>query len=284
MRYNSLKAVAAPSSYMKSIKNRPFTLTEEDKAKVIESVRRELLPAALERLNVALRSTYHYVKIGMERDSGLDSLLAIDLNGDGRKDFLGIYTFRVGYKKDPVMADELWGYVSSEVVFVMFDNGMAEAVSFDVGREVAFSLGGVIDIDGDGTQELIIQRSVDDYTMGGRGTKGENEYDQHAHYEIRSPKLFGSDKGVSINPEAFWDDYFGNSLGMLNVRPKKMASSSLLRQGSGEAVPISGTPGRPDGFIDHTYKPHFGETLRRQGDQVWRIESDGSTRGYFISE
>ena len=26
-----------------------------------------------------------------------------------------------------------------------------------------------------------------------------------------------------------------------------------------------------------------GETLRREGDKVWRIEPDGSTRGYFIS-
>ncbi|MEK6792058.1 MAG: M23 family metallopeptidase [Deltaproteobacteria bacterium] len=110
-------------------------------------------------------------------------------------------------------------------------------------------------------------------TMGNKGTK-----DQHVHYGIKLPK------DSSTDPEEFWNRYSGNGQPLLNARPKKMASSTFLRQGFGEAVPISGAPGRPYGFADYTYKPHSGETLRREGDQVWRIEPDGSTRGYFLSE
>ena len=164
MQYSSLKAVATPSSHTKGIKNRPFTLTEQDKAKVIESVRREFLSAAMERLNAALQPPhYSSVKASKEGRSRLDSLQAIDLNGNGRKDFIGIYTFYVIYTEESETSDEPWGNISEEIVFVMFDNGRAETVSFNVGRTPAFSLSGVIDIDGDGIQELIIQIPVDDY-------------------------------------------------------------------------------------------------------------------------
>ena len=157
MQYSSLKAVATPSSHTKGIKNRPFTLTEQDKAKVIESVRREFLSAAMERLNAALQPPhYSSVKASKEGRSRLDSLQAIDLNGNGRKDFIGIYTFYVIYTEESETSDEPWGNISEEIVFVMFDNGRVETVVSTLG-EPSFSLGGVIDIDGDGIQELIIQ-------------------------------------------------------------------------------------------------------------------------------
>ena len=120
--------------------------------------------------------------------------------------------------------------------------------------------------------------------MGGRGATGENQHPQHVHYGITLPKGSKNSKDSSTDPEEFWNRYSGNGQPLLNARPKKMASSTFLRQGFGEAVPISGAPGRPYGFADYTYKPHSGETLRREGDQVWRIEPDGSTRGYFLSE
>lgn len=75
MEYGSLKAVAMPSSYVKSIKNRPLTLTEEDKTKVVASVRKELLSAAMESMSVFFRPPYHSdVKVIMEKGSRLDSL------------------------------------------------------------------------------------------------------------------------------------------------------------------------------------------------------------------
>lgn len=104
-------------------------------------------------------------------------------------------------------------------------------------------------------------------TMGGRGPKGPNEYAQHVHYTIKSPD-------GKTDPEAHWNS------------PGKKSSSSFPWQTKTDFKHVS--------VLDHATQYRLksllrginivnGETLRREGDKVWRIEPDGSTRGYFIS-
>lgn len=69
-----------------------------------------------------------------------------------------------------------WGGIGEEVLFAMFDNNKAEAVGFGVGNAPAFSLGGVIDVDGDGIQELVVQLRVNDYYYDGVSYEA-NDYD-----------------------------------------------------------------------------------------------------------
>lgn len=52
--------------------------------------------------------------------------------------------------------------------------------------------------------------------------------------------------------------------------------SILIKPNSSNTSGTKGWSGQTNGST--------GETLQRQGNQVWRIEPDGSTRGYFISE
>jgi len=107
-------------------------------------------------------------------------------------------------------------------------------------------------------------------TMGGRGPNGSNEYDQHVHYTIKA-----SD-GTKINPETHWN----------NSPHGKNSSSSFPWQRKTDFKHVS--------VLNHAIQYRLrslsqgitianGETLRREGDKVWRIEPDGSTRGYFIS-
>lgn len=107
-------------------------------------------------------------------------------------------------------------------------------------------------------------------TMGGRGPSGSNEYPQHVHYSVTAPD------GTKVNPETHWN----------NTTVGKNSSSFFPLQGKTEFKHVS--------VLDHATQLRLknlrqgitianGETLRREGDKVWRIEPNGSTRGYFIS-
>lgn len=106
-------------------------------------------------------------------------------------------------------------------------------------------------------------------TMGGRGPSGSKEYPQHVHYSVMAPD------GTKINPETHW-----------NNSPHGNSSSSFPWQRKTDFKHVS--------VLDNATQLRLrslrqgitiasGETLRREGDKVWRIEPDGSTRGYFIS-
>lgn len=102
-------------------------------------------------------------------------------------------------------------------------------------------------------------------TMGGRGPKGANEYP----HTIKAP-----DGKTKIDPVAHWNS------------PARKSSSFFPWQRK--------TDFRPASVLDNATQQRLkslrqgitiasGETLRREGEKVWRIEPDGSTRGYFIS-
>lgn len=114
--------------------------------------------------------------------------------------------------------------------------------------------------------------------MGGRGPKkGADEYPQHVHYSIRTQDEPGpnGNAGDPIDPEDFWNNnlYYTVRSGYLNHIP-------LVPTNHLNTATQNWFKGLSQGFNILGN----GETLRREGNQVWRIEKDGSTRGYFISE
>ena len=103
--------------------------------------------------------------------------------------------------------------------------------------------------------------------MGGRGPCGPDEYQQHVHYTVLSPY------GLQVNPEEYWKNGFYSDL----------------------VSPAQNAPMTPVSHLDpHTqqtlkglsqgYTIRNGETLRREGNHIWRIKKDGGTRGYFVSQ
>ncbi|MBI5236772.1 MAG: M23 family metallopeptidase [Deltaproteobacteria bacterium] len=102
-------------------------------------------------------------------------------------------------------------------------------------------------------------------TMGGRGRKGANEYPQHVHYSV-----IGS-SGKVLDPETYWNFTVPYNESRAKKSPYHLEldeDTKRIFKGLGQGCTVL----------------RNGETLRREGDQVWRIEPDGSTRGYFISE
>lgn len=106
-------------------------------------------------------------------------------------------------------------------------------------------------------------------TMGGRGSSGAKEYPQHVHYSLIAPS------GKTANPENYWDITTHIDLPSLMAQSAKTPAFHLEFDRHTQTM--------LDG-LEHEFAIRMGETLRRQGDQVWRIEADGGTRGYFISE
>lgn len=120
--------------------------------------------------------------------------------------------------------------------------------------------------------------------MGGKGPHpkpdGRDQYDQHVHYEvITQPEINKNgivvNTGDSIDPKALWNShlYYELNAGRLNHIPLEPVSqldqtTQDWFKGLSQGLNIIGN----------------GETLRREGSQIWRIKPDGSTRGYFISE
>ncbi|MBI5888348.1 MAG: M23 family metallopeptidase [Deltaproteobacteria bacterium] len=115
--------------------------------------------------------------------------------------------------------------------------------------------------------------------MGGRGPNGAKQYDQHVHYEvITQPEIKNGvvvNKGDFIDPEAFWNSrlYYELNAGRLNHVPLEPAS--LLDQATQDLL---------NSLSQGLNIIGSNETLKREGNHVWRIKPNGSTRGYFLSE
>lgn len=106
-------------------------------------------------------------------------------------------------------------------------------------------------------------------TMGGRGPNGANQYAQHVHYTVKSP-----DGKTKVDPEAHWNS------------PGKKSSLFFPWERKTEFKHVSVLPHATQYRLKDLRQGITianGETLRRDGDKVWRIEPDDSTRGYFIS-
>ncbi|MBI5885383.1 MAG: hypothetical protein HZB85_02230 [Deltaproteobacteria bacterium] len=176
-----LKGIAAPSGIKDFIKGKGFVVSEADKVKALEAAKASLFGEAMRRIKNDLRHLHRGVPFDIvsEGEGGLEYLRAIDIDGDGEKDLVGIYIVDVGYRfRDAGAADAYVARDSKEVLFTVLGMGKAEAVAFGEYIQPAFSLGGVIDIDQDGALELVVQVSMAE--SGGE----EGDYEEGRRIEV----------------------------------------------------------------------------------------------------
>lgn len=149
--YGGRGVVITPRSFGTTSRSNPvFRVTDEDRTRVTELVRRELIPRAADHLNKRLEKEGKKERyIGEAGRSGVVRIEAFDLDGDGKKDLLGVYRFTGKYSKKEGM--------TSEFVFVLLGTGKLEMVSSFVDMSPAFIWGGIIDVNQDGRYEIIIQ-------------------------------------------------------------------------------------------------------------------------------
>ena len=157
--FSPIKAIATLQSFQASKDMEPFTITEEDKTKAIEVVREKVLPEAMEEIRKRLKR-HKIMLIGEKIEhSNLNFLKAVDLDGNGSKEIIGIYSPRIRYNWKSPEGKDYKSESSREILFLLWDTGKIERIL--LGDMIfSFGLGGIIDIDHDGIQELIIQISV----------------------------------------------------------------------------------------------------------------------------
>ncbi|CAG1066696.1 hypothetical protein BAC1_02325 [uncultured bacterium] len=155
--FGALKSTATPLSFERPQTNQ-FEVTEDDKAKAVEAVRRDLLPEASERIQGKLDKENRVIRD--ESGSRLNILKAIDIDGNGKKELLGIYTINVSHNKEDDKNKIIPARAFSEVLFILWDSGKIEMIFSEEFMTPAFSLIGLFDIDDDGIHELAIQRFV----------------------------------------------------------------------------------------------------------------------------
>lgn len=148
------RTIITPLSFQQN-KNAIFlSLTEDDEKKMIGIFREKLLPVSMKQLNNFLKKRNK--QIVTEDRSRLFVAEAIDLDGNGKKDFVGIYEL--------VVKENEGGLSSISIPFVLWDTGKIEKITSSGTSEFLFI--GAIDIDQDGIQELAVQYQVEVYREG----------------------------------------------------------------------------------------------------------------------
>jgi hypothetical protein len=156
MVYEPVEIIITPATFIPKSGASFSVVTEDEKKKMIGSFRQKLLPTVWKQLDDFLvnKSKHHVVSEG---ESRLFAAAAIDLDGNGKKDYVGIYNLTVKVSAK--------GLSSISTLFVLWDTGKVEMIATD-NLIPGFSIIGVIDIDQDGVQELVFQRVVEVYQEG----------------------------------------------------------------------------------------------------------------------
>lgn len=154
--FGTIKTVLTPEAFKDSKERARFKATKEDAKRATDAVRKRYgLYAKGIIANVLAKEKQQILG---ESRSTLDFVTAVDLNGNGKKELIGTYSFAYDHKARSV--DNIIALSSLDMLFIMWDSGKVEKISVGTESFPAYSLGGIIDLDGDGVYELIVQESI----------------------------------------------------------------------------------------------------------------------------
>ena len=156
-----MKAIATPQAFYKSKKMEAFTVTEDDKRRAVNEFQKNktLISETIKPLKERIAQKNGTI-IGEE--AYLSFIKVIDLDDNGMKDGVGEFGLNVTYTRtSDYKKRESWIFGNN--LFMLWDTGKIEKILFGMENSPAFSLGGLIDIDQNGVQELIVQSSSGPY-------------------------------------------------------------------------------------------------------------------------
>lgn len=172
----SVKPVITPKEFQVSKAASAFSVTEEDRTRIITAVRRDIVPEALKYLRQRHALTYEK---HMGRDlwkfagenknkSSLVWFQAFDIDGNGNKGFICVYEL-VG-KSTLASNSSITEDHSINILFVFKGTGKAEKVAYSDYMHF-FKFGGVLDMNEDGVLEIILE----DISLADEGGVGEGK-------------------------------------------------------------------------------------------------------------
>ncbi|MBI5236773.1 MAG: hypothetical protein HY886_11085 [Deltaproteobacteria bacterium] len=171
----ALKALLMEAALQGPKRRMEFKVTEEDIKTAKDTAR------AIFRQEAMDRATRDFEKLGRvtsygpgapEEEEMIYFLAASDLDGNGKKELIGHYS--ISFKR--------FGGWYGEMLFSVWDTGVTEKITgFDEDIN-DIRLGGAIDIDGDGTQELIAQAMI--HARDIEGEYGEGYIEEGKRVEV----------------------------------------------------------------------------------------------------
>lgn len=162
--HEEVRAVMAPGP-LQSKRGSTFQPTRQDDARLVAAARRVLVPTIVK--------LYGRRFIRENPPSFLRVAQALDLDGNGRKDLVGLYIFNNAVVVPDPQGDVTSGGADS-ILFALRDTDTVEEIAIaGVGdKTISFHFGvGPVDIDQDGHQELIIQVGITAETHHDIGTQ-----------------------------------------------------------------------------------------------------------------
>lgn len=151
--FDTLRAIIVPAATWASKPDVLFEIDKSDTLRAQEIARRELAPYVSSHVRELLKSQISEEL--RELKSSIKVLFVRDLDGNGKKDFVGVYSLTVGDRAGRI--EQVF-----DTPFVIWDSSKLERLSagypkLGIGRLI-FS--GAIDFDHDGIQELVLQTEV----------------------------------------------------------------------------------------------------------------------------
>jgi hypothetical protein len=158
--YEPVRAIVTPESFSKSVRSKPLTVDKHDIARAAALAKGKLRGSILASLRARKdkyffneKATRSYIVVDDQQVdiSAVILLQATDLNGNGKKELVGVYALSVVNEK----AQDSGIF---KTPFVVWDNDEVEILLPPLQTEHIFS--GAIDIDQNGQSELVVQEMI----------------------------------------------------------------------------------------------------------------------------
>ncbi len=166
------RPLLAPPSFTPSRKIEFLPVTEEDRKKAADGVMSAFFPSTARHFERQFQRKKGKRCTFEDLGSELDSLIAFDIDNNGKKDFVGIYTMYAGSKERDRKGERLCGF-RYEILFVLMDTGRLYMLASNRYIFPGVAFGGVIDVDGDGILEIVTLTTISVTTP----RKIENDYE-----------------------------------------------------------------------------------------------------------
>ncbi len=151
--HGSTRVILAPESYRPPTHPVYLELTQADKKHVLKAAKGGLVAENIKPLMASIEKDGDRF-IGEE--GRLDFVEAVDLDGNGKKDFVGVY-YLIAKAFDKRAG--LYRYPGTEILFVLRDSGRMEKIA-ESGTIPVILVAGCIDLDRDGQMEIVYVRAM----------------------------------------------------------------------------------------------------------------------------
>jgi hypothetical protein len=156
----STRLLGGPAGYGDAKKTDYWLLPErKERERVASNVQQALVPALQPEIKEVIKKSFRR-EVSGEGYTRLLMLESADIDNNGRPDFIGVLQFNAKYGTHRAAA------LPIDIAFVVLDTGKVEKLAHEFGSPM-YVISAVVDVDQDGTQEIVLQKGLEANRRGG---------------------------------------------------------------------------------------------------------------------